>query len=428
MATSSDCATNQKLTRVRLSSGSSYLERLGVLYAHPIRIKINSELYMREMSPTQALEEFGGGSYGQMLGHFKMLEKHGWLRWVRRERPAGGVGRPRNLYRATELAVVDDATWAELPASLQIAFTVRTLQHVGERIGGALAAGTVDASGQRSFSCQSVAIDDQGWCEAVAALAKCFHALEQEQLDAKIRLDKGGERGVLMTFALAGFEMPKPHSGDRTGQGINAAPLRLDLEVPLSTRMAKVFADLINLEIVKALHIDAMSPTQLHSMLGETSLWSIDRKCRMLTELGWLVKGEHHDDQRSVLYRATGPEVADADLWREVPTKASKAKSWPIFSEFCVKASTALREGSFNARTDRHLTSFTFLLDKRGRQQAALVLRQCEKDLRALGAAARSRAVEATQSRSAHPSYLATFLLAGFEDPIKKPHATSWLA
>jgi len=402
---------------------------LGVLYAHPLRIKIASELYMREMSPTEALKEFGGGSYGQILSHFHILEKHGWIRRVRSEKPSGGRGRPRNIYRATELAVVDDDTWAELPTSIQVAFTARTLQHLGERVGGALAAGNVDTAGDRFFRCRTEGIDNKGWRDSMAALADCFYTLAQEQLDAKIRLDKSAEPGMLFTFAVAGFEMPKsegenPHE---SAEVEGAVPLRLDLDqIPLSTRMAKVFGDPINLEIVKALHGAGLSPSQLHAKVGGGSLWSVDRRCQVLTELGWLTRAGDATDERSVLYRAAGPEVFDADVWSEIPHEAKQAESWPVFDEFCGKASAALRGGSFNARSDRHLTSFSFRLDRQGWKQARLALRRCDKQLSGVAGAARFRVEETARYKSDTPPYLATFLLAGFEDPVAW-HAATFL-
>lgn len=375
---------------------------------------------MREMSPTQAFEEFGEGSYGQMLSHFKRLEEYGWLRWVRSERTKGGRGRPRNIYRSTELELVDDDTWAELPLSIQVAFTARTLQQLGERVDGALAANTVDTGKGRFFRCRSIHIDDQAWDGAMTALADCFHSLAQEQIDAKIRLDRSAEKGLLMTFALAGFEMPRSQIGDQQRRNHSDAPLHLDAgQVPLSTRIAKVLTDPLNLKIVKTLHAEPLSPTQLFARLGGRSLWSVDRRCQMLTELGWLVRDADQTDARAVLYRAAGPEVFDAEVWKTIPEKATEAQSWPIFHEFCTKATEALREGSFNARKDRHLSWVTFLLDERGWKQASAALRRCDKELSAIGKAARSKAADAARSRDVPPPYVATFLLTGFEDPLK---------
>jgi hypothetical protein len=230
--------------------GASYLARLGVLYSHPVRMKIQTELYRREMGPTHWIEEYGGSSYGMVLGHFRVLEKTGWIRKVRNPKGAAGRGRSRDLYRATELPVIDDDTWVELPTSIQIAFTARCLRLLGEWIGGALSRRAVDAPGDddRLFACRTAWLDDRGWQEAMACLRDCFFSLSQEQLDAKVRLtDEPELRSVLMTIALAGFESP----GEKRGSDFHFTrhqethPLQLsdDGDLPLSTRMARVFCD-----------------------------------------------------------------------------------------------------------------------------------------------------------------------------------------
>jgi hypothetical protein len=379
-------------------------------------MKIQTELYRREMGPTQWMEEYGGSSYGMILGHFRALEKHAWLRKVRRNPKAASRGRSRDLYRATELPVIDDDTWAELPTSIQIAFTARCLRLLGERIGGALARGAVDATpaSDRLFNCRSVALDDRAWQEAMSCLGECFFSLTHEQQDAKVRLREEPEVGVLVTIALAGFESPRTarQSESHVVRGQEVHPLQLgdDGRLPLSARMAKVFGDSLNMEILDALHHEALSPTQLKAKLeAEESLQAIDRKCQTLTELGWLLRLGAISDPPPVFYKAAGPEAFDADLWGGIPVEAQMTESWPVFDDFCRKAEEALRQGSFNARQDRHVTFCTFLLDARGRRQVSLALERCDEQLRKVERDARHRAVQ--------PPHVATFLMARFEDP-----------
>lgn len=407
--------------RLRINTGPSYLLRLGVLYAHPLRMKLVSELYMREMSPTQALEEFGGGvSYGAMLKHFKKLEEHGWLRWVRSAHVGSDSGRQHDLYRATELAVVDDETWEELPTSIQVAFSARTLQQLGERVGGGLAAGTVDRRADRFFDCRSLALDQQGWRAAMEALADCFHSHVQEQVDAKIRLEKSKEPGFLMTIALAGFPSPQSATAQQPpSERIErlSGALRLDEgTLPLSTRMAKVFADPISLEIIKTLHLEALTPSQLQAKHGGASARDYWRRCKSLLDLGWLIRATGADAPPGA-YRAAGPQVFDdADIWSAVPEGAEKAESWPIFYEFCAKASDALRQGCFNEQPVRHVTWCTFRLDERGWQQVTRSLRACHDRLGQIAAEAKRRIKVAGDPTSVLSS---TFFLAGFEDAMK---------
>lgn len=403
--------------RLRINSGPSYLLRLGILYAHPLRMKIGTELYMREMSPTQVLEEFGGGvSYGAIFKHFKALEEHGWIRWVRQEQPSAG-GRPRDLYRATELAVIDDETWEELPASIQVAFSARTLQQLGERVGDGLAEGAVDRRRDRFFDCRSLALDPQGWRAAMDALADCFHSHVQEQVDAKIRLEKSQEPGFLMTIALAGFPSPDPAvlrpppAAPLSGA---AGALHLDNgTMPLSTRMAKVFVDPISLEIVKELHPRALTPSQLQTTLGGASTRDYWRRCRTLTKLGWIIEATEADAPAGA-YRAVGPQLFDdVDIWSGVPVGAEKAESWPTFHKFCAQASGALRQGCFNAQPIRHVTWCTFLMDVQGWKQVTRSLQICHDRISQIASESQRRSVV---PRSAASLLSATFFLAGFED------------
>lgn len=401
-----------RVVQIRLKADPSYIERLGVLYAYPIRMKIVTECYRREMSPTQWQEEFGGGSYGRILGHFNALAKVGWLRKVRNLKAVEGRGRFRDLYRSTELAVLDDDTWARLPTSIQVAFTARCLRLLGERIGGALGRGAVDAQegSERLFLCQDIRLDNRGWDAAMAAMRDCFFSLTQEQLDAKVRLDGSDEDGVLMTTAMAGFESPLPGS---TTVGAEVHPLRLsddDADLPLSTRMAKVFGDALNLQMLKAVHRQAKSPSQLCAEIGGALIQSFDRRCQLLTELGWMVR---LNDEKPILYEGAGPEAFDADLWGGIPAEAARSESWPVFDSFCTKAEEALRHGSFNARQDRHVTFCTFLLDERGRRQVSRALDRCKEELRSVATQARRRA----GGNGTPPPHVATILLARFEDP-----------
>lgn len=408
-------AVGSRVVQIRVGPDPSYVERLGVLYAYPVRMKIVTELYRREMSPTQWLEEFGGGSYGRILGHFKALAKVGWLRKVRNLKAVSGRGRLRDLYRATELAVLDDETWAELPTSIQIAFTARCLRVLGEVIGGALARGAVDAQSdnERLFSCETIRLDSRGWDAAMVAMRDCFFSLTQEQLDAKVRLDSSGERGDLMTTALAGFESPRLTSTVSTSASEqDREPLRLgdDADLPLSTRMAKVFGDALNIQILKAVHREPKSPTQLQAEIGGALIQSFDRRCQLLTELGWMIR---LSSEKPILYEAAGPEAFDADLWCGIPPAAANAHSWPIFNTFRTKAEEALRQGSFNARQDRHVTFCTFLLDKRGCRQVTAGLNRCNDELQKIAIEARERAA----GHETEPPHLATFLLVRFLDP-----------
>lgn len=105
---------------------------------------------MREMGPKQFFDEIGGPSYDHVRRHFKTLVDYGWLRQVRKKE-SSGPGRPEHVYRATELAVIDEATWAEIPLSIRDAFTLQLVQQLSERVGFALEGGMLEGSRERVF-------------------------------------------------------------------------------------------------------------------------------------------------------------------------------------------------------------------------------------------------------------------------------------
>jgi len=270
----------------------SYLTRLGVLYAYPIRMTIQSELWVRELGPSEFLAEFGGGSYGGVLKHFKRLEEHGWIRRVEKKE-TGKPGRPRVVYRATELAVIDSDTWKEFPFSIRAAFTARTLNQMGERLGPALASGTFDSRGDRFLSLDQLELDELGWSQVDKEMTACLRALTQEHTDAKIRLERSSEPSILMTVAMAGFEVPRVSPGTDLARSADLPyekpVLRLNHAIPLTTRLARVFGDPLNLEIMWQLEDAVMSATELHAKVGGASIWTFDKRLKLLVDLGWLV-------------------------------------------------------------------------------------------------------------------------------------------
>jgi DNA-binding PadR family transcriptional regulator len=385
---------------------------------------IQSELWMREFGPTEFLEEFGGGSYGSILGHFRRLEEHGWIRRVRKkesQRP----GRPRVVYRATELAVIDSETWKEFPFSIRAAFTARTLNQMGERLGPALESGTFDSRPDRFLTMRQLELDEVGWGKVDKEMTACLRALTQEQTDAKIRLAKSGELPSLMTVALAGFESPRilpgPYLVQPAGLPFEKPVLRLNHPVPLTTRLARVFSDSLNLEIMWRLDEAVLSATELHAKVGGASIWTFDKRLKLLVDLGWLVSVEKKTGGKrrgatEIFYRATGPEVPDAEVWSAISPGAKTAASWPTVDRFCRSASDALRAGTFDRRFDRYLSWINLLVDQQGWSQVLARLAQCQDASLRLEAESKSR-----NPRAKELPVLATCFIAGFESPPGPP-------
>lgn len=400
---------------LRLRTGQSFLERMGVLYADRIRLKIVTELYMREMSPKQFFEQVGGSSYDSVRRHFIKLADYGWLRRVRTE--STGRGRPEHLYRSTELAIIDDETWEQIPVSIRDSFTVQNVLEMGERLEASLTEGFFDARRDSTLSFTSLRLDEKGWGQAIDALNGCFRSLSQEQTDAKVRLGKSGDSPILMIVELGGFEFPQRiDSGPSLALPV-AAPARG--APPWPRRISKIFSDPLNLEIISRLNRRTMSPTELSDALGGISVEELDRKCKMLVKLGWVVKvdqrtGGYRRGATENFYRATSPAASEAELFSDMPEHVRRMEGWRIFERFCQSALSAVRAGTFNQRPERHLTLSTLLVDELGWSQVIASLRACSRSLAGAEQEARRRLAAAGDERACS----AGFLIAGFAHPL----------
>lgn len=182
--------------------------RVSKLFADPIRVQILIELNLRDMSPTQFFNDFGGGSVTRVARHFHVLEKYGWLEEVEQKTGGRRRGAVEHFYRATGHAVFDEEAWKGLPKSVASSLSAVMYQGLGARIHEAMEAGTFDARDDRHFTWTTFLLDEQGWKEMVARIDELFYWTLDEQERAKKRLTTSGDKGIPATAALALFESP----------------------------------------------------------------------------------------------------------------------------------------------------------------------------------------------------------------------------
>jgi hypothetical protein len=199
-------------TRYRARSESSneqLMLRLSKVFADPLRMKILAECNMREMSPKQFYEEFGGGSLPRVSRAFEVLVEYGWLEQIRTETGGQRRGAVEHFYRATGHAVFDDDIWPDVPESMRRLVSWRILETFTDRVREAMKAGTIDARTDRHFSWMPLDLDQQGWDGAISRVNALFHWFMKEQEEANLRMAESGEEPIPMTVALAAFESPK---------------------------------------------------------------------------------------------------------------------------------------------------------------------------------------------------------------------------
>jgi hypothetical protein len=354
---------------------TSYLRRLAIVFADELRLKIVTELYMREMSPSGFHAEFGGGSVARVDRHFKRLAEHGWLRFIRSESGGARRGGKEHFYRATELAVFDNETWSTVPYSIRVAFSWRTFGQLAERVYEALAAGTFDARANSHLSWTPLLFDKLGWDQAITAVDELFGALFEEQADARLRIFNSGETPIQATAAMALFESPPSSQGMNSERAGSALVEGTGSTIPFPLRVSKVFADDVCLEIVAETNLREMCARQFYDEVGGASVDGIRRRFKMLQEIGWLSKvNEKRGGKRrgavEYFYRATGPAIFDNGTRAEVPDSVKATYSWRTFDQLTDQVRTAIEAGTFEARTDNHLSWSLLRLDQQGWERA----------------------------------------------------------
>jgi DNA-binding transcriptional ArsR family regulator len=361
--------------RVRIDASlASIFPRLAVVFADPIRLKIVTELFQREMSPSQFFAAYGGGSLSRVDRHFKRLVDQGWLRLVRQETGGNRRGAVENFYRAPRLAVFDNETWAQLPASVRTEFSWRIFSQFAERVKAALEAGTFDSRPERHFTWTPLILDERGRRRVLEIVDRTFESLFEERVDARVRIDRSNESPFRAVVGLAGFDSPR-RERNRSGLDLPPpSPLDPDQASEFTTRLARVFSSEINLKIVTELGLREMSASEFAEQFGGGDVPEISRRFRMLAKNGWLLKVKEKTGGKrrggvQRIYRATRPAIFDTQSWAQVEDAVRETFSWRIFEQLAEQVREAMDAASFDSRVNRHLTWTPFVLDETGWEQ-----------------------------------------------------------
>lgn len=349
-----------------------HLQRLAVVFAVPLRLKIVTVLYYREMSPTQFFEEYGGGSSSRVSHSFERLEETFWLRLVRRIGPGGPRrGAAENIYRATELPFFDRETWAALPYSIRVAFSWSAFKTIAEHLRNAIEAKISDDRPGSRLTTMRLTLDLQGRERVFAAVAEEFPTQHEEQEDASRRAEHTGEDLIRAGTVLMAFESPA-EIGLRIGPSLIPAKEPL---TPFPPRVSKVLEDPICMQIMEEANSGAVSVPQFYREFGDdfdVSEDGVRSRFAKLIDFGWLQEVEQRTGgvRRGGVekfYRATGPPICDEaeGPWSDLPA-AHTNESWRTFQQLSQWIREAMAAGTFDARPDRCLVWSILGLDRQG--------------------------------------------------------------
>lgn len=345
------------------------LRRLSVVFAVELRLKIVTELYMREMSASQFYEEFGGGTLPRVAQNFDRLAKTGWLRHVRNEGPGGDRrGGVERVYRAPELAYFDTPTWALMPYSIRAASSWSIFKQIAARLCEALETTSSGEGEARDLTSIQLELDQVGWERVTEAVGAQFVSLLEEQRGARLRAADSTESLLHRADVfLVTFESPGP--GDEQ-VGPSLAESKSDPMIPFPERLSPLLADELCMRIVAVLNEREMSATQFHRELGGASIGGVSRRFKRLETAGWLKRVKRQRGGRrgatEVFYRATKPAIVDDAPWKDPSDSLQEAAGWPGFERFFELAKEAMTVGTFDARIDRSVTWSMISLDQQG--------------------------------------------------------------
>jgi len=189
--------------------------RLIKALAHPLRVRILSILETRDIaSPNEMADELGV-SLGVMSYHVRRLHALGFLELVKRTPRRGAI---EHHYRAKARPHVTDEGWAETPSIVKRAMVGASLQQITGYITAAAVQGGFDR-GDAHLSRTVVALDEQGWRELAAEMARLMERVDELQEESLERVKSSGADGeaaikrsaaVMMLFEAEGVPEHDP--------------------------------------------------------------------------------------------------------------------------------------------------------------------------------------------------------------------------
>lgn len=156
------------------------------------------------------------------------------------------------------------------------------------------------------------------------------------------------------------------------------------------------------------------SPSELAAE-QEEAVGYVAYHVRVLHELGMieLVKTRQVRGATEHFYRSTAQTYLDDEFWERLSRDSRTGISVANIGVLNIAIREAFEAGTFDSRTNRHLSNVSLDLDERGWREANNLLNACLEDLLQIGAASEARDGKATMR--------ATFGLMSFESPPASP-------
>jgi len=184
--------------------------RIAKALSHPMRARILVILNDRVASPNEIAETIDE-RLPNVSYHVRALVELGCIELVDTAQRRGAI---EHYYRAIIRPFFSDRDWKRIPRSARLAISDTALELLWEDVSDAVKAGTFDGRTDRYLTHTPMVLDEQGWAEMTAVLAKASAEAEKVASRSAERLTRSRDDGVPTRVVLMQFESPPGDDGD----------------------------------------------------------------------------------------------------------------------------------------------------------------------------------------------------------------------
>lgn len=184
--------------------------RIAKALSHPMRARILVILNDRVASPNEIAETIDE-RLPNVSYHVRALVELGCIELVDTAQRRGAI---EHYYRAIIRPFFSDRDWKRIPRSARLAISDTALELVWEDVSDAVKAGTFDGRTDRYLTHTPMVLDEQGWAEMTAVLAKASAEAEKVASRSAERLTRSKDDGVPTRVVLMQFESPPGDDDD----------------------------------------------------------------------------------------------------------------------------------------------------------------------------------------------------------------------
>ena len=184
--------------------------RIAKALSHPMRARILVILNDRVASPNEIAETIDE-RLPNVSYHVRALVELGCIELVDTAQRRGAI---EHYYRAIIRPFFSDRDWKRIPRSARLAISDTALELVWEDVSDAVKAGTFDGRTDRYLTHTPMILDEQGWAEMTAVLAKASAEAEKVASRSAERLTRSKDDGVPTRVVLMQFESPPGDDDD----------------------------------------------------------------------------------------------------------------------------------------------------------------------------------------------------------------------